>query len=101
MITREEYDMKTREILTNLEEPEAIGKIIDELTAAYHDRYDAADSLEKETQRLKQINERLQRVNGELLMRTGVKAEAEDLEGAEDEKKLDFEQLFDESGELK
>ena len=100
-MTYDEFSMKTREILTQLENPEEVGKITDTLIAEFKERFDSAESATAEVEKLKQINERLQRVNGELLMRTGVKGETNDLAGSEEVKNVDFSELFDESGELK
>ena len=100
-MTHDEFATKALTILPKIEEPEEVGKIIDELTAAYRERYETADTLEREVERLKAINERLQRVNGEMLMRTGVQGDPDELKGAEDEKGIDFTDLFTEDGELK
>ena len=100
-MTYDEFSMKTREILTKLESPEDVGSITDTLIAEFKERYDAAETMDAEVEKLKAVNERLQRVNGELLMRTGVKGETNDLAGAEEVKNVDFSELFDETGELK
>lgn len=100
-MTYDEFSVKTREILTKLETPEDVGAITDELIASYKERDDAATAATAEAETLRKINERLQRVNGELLMRTGVKGDTDELEGAEEVKEADFSTMFDERGDLK
>ena len=97
----EDFAVKARSIWATAEKPEDAAQITDELIAEYKERNDAATSAETEAAELKKINERLQRVNGELLMRTGVKGESDDLKGAEEVKDVDFSVLFGEDGELK
>lgn len=100
-MTYEEFAVKANSVLTNLENPEEVGKIANELIAEYKERSETAETAIAEAEKMKAINERLQRVNGELLMRTGTQGKPDDLEGAEEVKDVDFSVLFDENGELK
>lgn len=100
-MTYEEFTNKTREILTKLESPEEIGAIIDELTAAYRDRDTAVAEAEQKVAELTKKNELLQKSNMELFLRTGVQGKPDDLAGVEEEKGVDFSELFGDDGEIK
>lgn len=101
MFTADEFAQKTREILTKLESPEDVGAIADELVAAFRELDTKATTAEASVAELTAKNDRLQKANMELFLRTGVQGEANELEGQEQEKGVDFNELFDERGELK
>lgn len=100
-MTLDEFRTRSREILTKLESPEDVGVIIDVLDGAFQERDAAALAAEGQIADLTARNERLQQANMELFLRTGVQGKADDLEGVEQEKGVDFSELFDASGELK
>ena len=102
MLSYEEFSAKARETLTKLDSPELIGGIVDELISAYQERDTAATAAETSVTELTKKTELLQKANMELYLRTGTKSpEVDDLEGTEEEKGVDFSDLFTESGELK
>ncbi len=102
MLTLEEFSAKARETLTKLESPELIGGIVDDLIAAYQERDAAATAAETSVSELTKKTELLQKANMELFLRTGTKSEkVDDLDGTEEEKGVDFNELFTETGELK
>ncbi len=100
-MTRDEFSVRSREILTKLESPEDVGAIIDVLDGAFGERDTAASEAEARIAELEAKNERLQKANMELFLRTGVQGETNDLEGVEEEKEVDFQELFADDGELK
>ncbi len=99
-MTYDEFTVKIREILTKLESPEDVGAIIDELSEAYKQRdTEATESAAKVVEMNGKID-RLQKANMELYLRTGVKTDEKELDGAEEEKDVDFSELFNEKGEI-
>ena len=102
MLTIEEFSAKARETLTKLESPEMLGGIVVVLIYAYQERDTAASAAEATVSELTKKTELLQKANMELYLRTGTKsAEVDDLEGTEEEKGVDFNEFFSETGELK
>lgn len=100
-MTIEEFAMKSRAILTKLENPEDVAAVIDEMISAYTERDGAAVAAETKVSELTAKTERLQAANMELYLRTGVKSDTDELSGTEQEKGTDFAELFDGNGELK
>lgn len=100
-MTLEEFTSRSREILTKLESPEDVGAIIDVLVGGFQERDTAAGEAEAKIAELTEKNDRLQKANMELFLRTGVQGKSDDLAGVEEEKGVDFSELFDEHGELK
>lgn len=100
-MTLDEFRQRSREILTKMENPEEVGAIIDVLDGAFQERDAAAQAAEATIADLTERNDRLQKANMELFLRTGVQGKPDDLEGQEEEQGVDFSALFDSSGELK
>lgn len=100
-MTLDEFTTRSREILTKLEDPQEVGAIIDVLVGGFQERDTAAGEAEAKITELTEKNERLQKANMELFLRTGVQGKSDDLAGTEEEKGIDFSELFDTNGELK
>lgn len=100
-MTLDEFRMKSGEILTKLEDAEAVGAIITALDTAFMETSNAASDAAAKITELEAKNTRLQEANMQLFLRTGVQGESDALEGAEQEKGVDFSELFAENGELK
>lgn len=100
-MTLDEFRMKSGEILTKLEDAESVGGIISALDTAFMERDTAATDAAAKIAELEAKNTRLQEANMQLFLRTGVQGNPDALEGAEEEKGVDFSELFAENGELK
>lgn len=100
-MTLDEFRQRSREILTKMENPEEVGAIIDVLDGAFQERDAAAQTAEATIADLTERNDRLQKANMELFLRTGVQGKADDLSGTEQDEGVDFSTLFGENGELK
>lgn len=100
-MTLDEFRQRSREILTKMENPEEVGAIIDVLDGAFQERDAAAQTAEATIADLTERNDRLQKANMELFLRTGVQGKSDALEGAEETEGVDFSTLFGENGELK
>ena len=100
-MTLDEFRMKSGEILTKLEDAEAVGGLIHDLDTAFMETSNAAADSAAKVSELEAKNARLQEANMQLFLRTGVQGEPDALEGTDEEKGVDFSELFAENGELK
>lgn len=99
-MTYDEFVAKSRAILTKLESPDDVGAIIDELAEAYKTRDAEAAASAASAEEMSAKVDRLQKANMELYLRTGVKSDESELDGAEEKAGVDFEELFNEKGEI-
>lgn len=70
-MTREEFQQKSTEILSNLEDVGTVSSLLDELRTGFNDEVTRADAAEQSASELKEKNENLQKANMALYLKTG------------------------------
>lgn len=105
-MTREEFNEKAKEILNHVSDAGKISEILDELRNGFNEEILKAESAATTAADLAEKNQNLQAANMALFLKTGEMAATGDPEKEkekikEDEKKMKYEDLFDEKGELK
>lgn len=105
-MTREEYNTKSAELITEMgaEQPDngKISESLAELREAFQYEVTRAETAEKQAEELKSKNESLQAANMSLFLKSGeIIKQTEQQKTPEDrDKPFDFNTLFNEKGEL-
>ncbi|MBR4954398.1 MAG: hypothetical protein IKY46_00620 [Clostridia bacterium] len=104
-MTREEYNIKSGELMAELsaEQPDKgkISEALAELRESFQFEVTRAETAEKTAEDLKKANESLQAANMSLFLKSGeIIKQAEQTKNPEEKKPFDFNSLFNEKGEL-
>lgn len=100
-MTREEFQQKSTEVLSSLEDVGKVSALLDELRTGFNDEVSRAEIAEQTATDLTAKNETLQKANMALYLKTGeVSATGEEPE-TKKEPEMQFADLFNEKGELK
>ncbi len=100
-MTREEFQQKSTEILSSLEDVGTVSSLLDELRTGFNDEVTRADAAEQSASELKEKNENLQKANMALYLKTGEVSATGEEAVTKKEPELQFEDLFNDKGELK
>lgn len=102
-MTFEEFNTKSTEVLEKLDDQGAVSIILDELRAGFGELAEKVRDVESENETLREKNDKLQNANMELFLKVGNPAKEEEEEKEEEVvvEKIEYEDLFDDNGELK
>lgn len=100
-MTIEEFNQIASEILGNISDVGSVSQNLERLRSAFGEQFAAAEAAAAEANDLKTRNESLQKANMELFLKIGESAVPESESDAEEPEAMDFEELFNEKGELK
>lgn len=102
-MTFEEFNSKSTEVLEKLDDQGAVSIILDELRAGFGELTEKVRDVESENETLREKNDKLQNANMELFLKVGNPAKEEEEEKEEEVvvEKIEYEDLFDDNGELK
>lgn len=101
-MTFEEFNTKSTEVLEKLEDQGAVSIILDELREGFGELTEKVKEVEADNAVLREKNDKLQTANMELFLKVGNPAKEE--EEKEEEvvvEKIEYDDLFDDNGELK
>lgn len=103
-MTREEFNTKASDLLANVNDTGKVSEILDEMRTGFNEEVSKGETAAAAVADLTAKNENLQAANMALFLKTGETAatgENNESELGEEEKTLDYAELFDEKGELK
>ena len=102
-MTFEEFNTKSTEVLEKLDDQGAVSIILDELRAGFGELPEKVKEVEADNESLREKNDKLQNANMELFLKVGNPAMEEEEEKEEEVvgEKIEYEDLFDDNGELK
>lgn len=96
----EEFNAKTKEILSNLTDQAKVSTILSELIEDYNTITAETETARTTAEKLTADNEKLRQANMNLFLKVGETKKEEEIKQDEDNKPT-FEDLFDENGNLK
>lgn len=101
-MTFEEFNTKSTEVLEKLDDQGAVSIILDELRAGFGELTEKVKEVEADNESLREKNDKLQTANMELFLKVGNPAKEEEEKEEEIKvEKIEYDDLFDDNGELK
>lgn len=103
-MTREEFNAKASDLLANVGDTGKVSEILDEMRTGFNEEVSKGETAAATVEDLTAKNENLQAANMALFLKTGETAatgENSESENKQEEKPLEYAELFDEKGELK